>query len=211
MRVLNVTQGTPEWKAARAGKFTASRIADLIAKTKSGPAASRKNYLAELLIERMTGEPTDHFVSKEMMWGTEHEPEARSIYEFDHDLVQQVGLVLHPVHDFAGASPDGLVGNDGGIEIKCPNTATHIETLKSRKVPARYFAQIQWCMACCEREWWDFVSYDPRMRDPRLVMYVERIPRDEAFIADVTAEVERAESELNNMIEELAELAAESA
>jgi putative phage-type endonuclease len=211
MRTLDVIQGTEEWKVERAGKFTASRIADLIAKTKSGPAASRKNYLAELLIERMTGQPSEHFVSKEMAWGTEHEPEARTIYEFERDLVEQVGFVLHPEYDFAGASPDGLVGTEGGIEIKCPNSATHIETLQTRKVPSRYYAQMQWCMECCEREWWDYVSYDPRMRDPRLTMFVTRVNRDDGFIAAVREEIERAEEELSLMVFEMEQLAKEVA
>lgn len=201
MTIIEVTQGSDEWKAARCGKFTASRIADLMATTKSGYAASRKNYLAELLIERMTGEPTEHFVSKEMQWGTEHEPEARTIYEFQTDsIVQEVGFVMHQVYDFAGASPDGLIGSDGALEIKCPNSATHIETLKTGKVPHRYYAQMQWVMECAEREWCDFVSFDPRFRDQRFTLFRSRVRRDEEFLTKARSEVEKAEAELTEQI-----------
>jgi len=208
MRVLNYDQGSDEWKRARAGRFTASRIADVIAKTKSGYAASRKNYLAELLIERMTGEPTEFFVSYEMRRGTELEPEARSIYEFRSDVsVDQVGLVLHPMLDYAGASPDGLVGDHGGVEIKCPNTATHIETMRTGKIPHRYYVQMQWCMECTQRDWWDFISYDPRLKDERLVIYTSRVERDDVLLDDIRREVVRANEDLERMITELEEVA----
>jgi putative phage-type endonuclease len=200
----DLVQGSAEWLAARCGKITASRIADLIATTKSGPAASRKNYLAELLIERLTGVPTEHYESAEMRWGTEHEPEVRSLYEFAFEgLVQEVGFIVHPSYSYSGASPDGLVGDDGGVEIKCPNSSTHIETLLGRKLPRRYYCQIQWCMECTGRQWWDYVSYDPRMRDSRLVLYRERVDRDEAWLRGVRLEVEAAEAELAVMVRDV--------
>lgn len=206
----DLQQGTLEWLQARAGKFTASRMAELVATTKSGYAASRKNYLAELLIERMTGEPTEHFRSKEMEWGTEHEPEARALYQLKHDVdVYTVGFIQHPTMDYAGASPDGLVGTEGGVEIKCPNTATHIETLRTGKVPKKYQLQSQWVMECAEREWIDYVSYDPRMKDSRLVMYVQRVRRDDDAIAWLREEVEKAEAELSAMVAEMEQLAEE--
>lgn len=210
MRVVNVPQGSDEWKRQRAGRFTASRIADLLARTKSGYSASRKNYLAELLIERMTSEPTEHFVSAEMRRGTELEPDARSMYEFQADVtVEQVGFVLHPAFDFAGASPDGLVGDHGGVEIKCPNTATHIETLTTGKIKHNYWCQMQWCMECTQRDWWDFVSYDPRLVDPRLSLYVQRVNRDDQWLDNARAEVQKAEDELSEMVAKLEALAEE--
>lgn len=198
-------QGTDEWRAARSGRITASRIADLMAQTKSGPAASRKNYLAELLVERLTCEPTENgFVSREMQWGTDHEPEARSLYEFERDVtVEEVGFVVHSVYSFTGASPDGLVSWDGAVEIKCPNTATHIETIRTQKVPERYYAQMQWVMECCGRLWCDFVSYDPRVKIPKLQLHIQRVERDAAYIERVIEEVKKADAEIERMVAEL--------
>lgn len=204
MIYTDVIQGTDEWKKLRAGRFTASRIADVMAKTKSGYSASRKNYLAELLVERMTGEPSPHFTNAAMQWGTEKEPEARIIYELKtgHN-VDEVGLILPDEMQYTAGSPDGLIGDDGGIEIKCPNTATHIETLINKSVPKKYYAQIQWNLFCSGRQWWDFVSYDPRMNNDRLSIYIERVERDQEFIASCVVEVEKAESELCGMIKEM--------
>lgn len=204
MIIYDVVQGTDEWKQLRAGKFTASRIADLIAKTKSGPAASRKNYVAELVCERLTGEPTDHFVSREMQWGTEHEPEARALYELEHDTsVEQVGFAIHDELPNAGASPDGLIGKDGAVEIKCPNTATHIETLQTRKVASRYYAQIQFVLDCTGRQWCDYISYDPRLKLPELQICVIRVTQDERFIERVRDEVRKADREVEELTAEL--------
>jgi putative phage-type endonuclease len=187
-------------------------MADLVATTKSGYAASRRNYLAELLIERMTGEPTEHFQSREMEWGTEHEPEARALYQLKYDVdVRTVGFIEHPTMDYAGASPDGLIGEAEGVEIKCPNTATHIETIRTRTIPKRYMLQMQWIMECAELERMDFISYDPRMKDNRLVMYVQRVRRDGETVAWLRDEVEKAEAELSSMVEEMSQLAEEMA
>jgi putative phage-type endonuclease len=182
-------------------------MADLTATTKSGYAASRKNYLSELLIERMTGEPTETFQSKEMLRGQELEPEARALYQLRYDDVETVGFVEHPDIDFAGASPDGLVGDDGAIEIKCPNTATHLETLVRQEVPRRYYLQMQWVMECTGRQWCDYVSYDPRMRDERLVMLCIRVYRDEEVINHLKQEVEKAEAELEKMVADITKVA----
>ena len=201
-------QGTEEWLQARCSLITASRIADVIATTKSGYAASRKNYLAELMVERMTGVPTDGFISPAMQWGTEHEPEARAVYEFETDTnVVEVGFIVHPKYEYSGASPDGLVGDAGMVEIKCPNSATHIETLQSRSVPKRYFTQIQWGLECTGRRWCDYVSYDPRMKDSRLVMFCKRIELDESFLKGVRIEVEKAEAELRALVESMTSIA----
>lgn len=157
-------QRTEEWFAARLGCVTASRAADVMAKTKSGYSAGRANYMAQLITERLTSTPTQGFSSAAMQWGTDTEPQARAAYELmtGEDVVED-GFVPHPTIKGFGASPDGLVGADGLVEIKCPNSATHIDTILSEKVPPKYITQMQVQMMCCEREWCDFVSFDPRL------------------------------------------------
>lgn len=187
--MLELIQGTPEWLAIRCGKVTASRVSDVIAKTKSGPSASRANYLAELIAERLTGSPAERFTNGAMQWGTEKEPEARACYEFYRgETVKEVGFVLHPNIDQSGASPDGLVGADGLVEIKCPNTATHLETLLGQMVPRKYIDQMQWQMACTGRQWCDFASYDPRLPE-QMRLFVKRMPRDEKRIDELETEI----------------------
>lgn len=184
----DMIQGSPEWFAARLGKVTASRVADLTATTKAGWGASRKNYLAELVAERLTGVSAAGFTNAAMQWGTETEPQARAAYEFFHDAeVEQVGFVVHPHILMAGASPDGLIGDDGLIEIKCPNTSTHIDTLLGAEVPTKYLTQMQFQMACTGRQWCDFVSFDPRMPE-NLRLFTRRVLRD----ADVIDALENA-------------------
>lgn len=182
-------QGSPDWFAIRCGKVTASRVADVIAKTKSGPSASRANYAAQLIAERLTGTVAESYSNAAMAWGTEQEPEARLAYEFRTDAeVEQIAFVLHPTIDMSGASPDGLVGADGMVEIKCPNTATHIETLLGQAIPEKYRTQMLWQMACTGRRWCDFVSFDPRMPE-EMRLFVQRLPRDDARIAELEFEV----------------------
>ena len=189
MTTVNLEQGSQEWLLARCGKVTASRVADIMAKTKSGYSASRGNYMAELVCERLTGVPTDTFKSAAMEWGTAQEPHARAAYEaVGGVLVEEVGFVPHPSIPDAGASPDGLVGSVGLIEIKCPNTATHIETLLSGKVPDRYNTQMQWQMACTGRTWCDYVSYDPRMPE-NMRLFLARVFRDQSAILAMETEV----------------------
>ncbi|WP_017993895.1 lambda exonuclease family protein [Rhizobium leguminosarum] len=185
----NIVQGTPEWHAIRIGKVTASKVADVIAKTKTGYAATRANYAAQLITERLTGLPTEGFINDAMRWGTETEPEARSAYEFNRVAsVEQIAFVPHPTIGDSGASPDGLVGENGLVEIKCPNTATHIETLRGGSVPGKYITQMQWQMACTGRKWCDFVSYDPRMPES-MRFFCQRVDRDDVMIADLEREV----------------------
>jgi putative phage-type endonuclease len=182
-------QGTSEWFAARCGKVTASRVADIIAKTKTGPSASRENYLAQIVCERMTGKPAESYSNAAMAWGTEQEPYARAAYELAKDvLVQEVGFVVHPLIEDAGASPDGLVGDFGLVEIKCPNTATHIQTLLDQKVPEKYNTQMQWQMASTMRQWSDFVSFDPRMAEG-LQIFIKRVEFDPIYVAQLEKDV----------------------
>lgn len=159
-----IEQGTPEWMAKRLGKLTASRMADVLAVTKSGPSASRKNYLAQLVAERLTGIAAESFTNAAMEWGISNEPLARAEYEIIRDdMVEQIDFVDHPSIAMCGASPDGLVGDKGLVEIKCPNTATHIDYLLGQRPPAKYIPQMALQLACTGRDWCDFVSYDPRM------------------------------------------------
>jgi putative phage-type endonuclease len=180
--MIEVIQGSAEWKALRAGKVTASRIADMMAKTKTGWGASRANYAAQLVAERLTGEVSESYTNAAMQWGTEHEAEARTAYEFRTDAnVSEVGFVDHPTIPMTGASPDGLVGSDGMVEIKCPNTATHIDTLLNQDVETKYILQMQWQMACTGRKWCDFASFDPRMPEA-MRLTVIRVNRDDVQI-----------------------------
>lgn len=182
-------QRTDEWFAARLGKVTASRVADIVARTKSGYSTSRANYMAELVAERLTGKKGDSYSNAAMQWGTEQEPFARAAYEsMQGVLVQEVGFVPHPIIADAGASPDGLVSTDGCVEIKCPFTATHIDFLMDGAVPDKYITQIQWQMACTGRLWCDYVSYDPRLPE-RMQIKVKRINRDSSLIANLEEEV----------------------
>jgi putative phage-type endonuclease len=204
-------QRTPDWEAARLGKATASRIADIIASTKSGYAASRANYAAQLISERLTGVKAEAFESAAMRWGVEKEIEALEVYAFEEDAdVTQVGFLDHPTVPMAGASPDGLVSDAGLVEIKCPLSATHIETLLGQAPPGRYVAQMQWQMAVTGRLWCDFVSYDPRLPLP-MRLFVRRIARDERMIASLEREVATFLSEIDAVIGKLQSLALEQA
>lgn len=199
----DLIQGSAEWKQARCGSLGASRVADAMARTKSGWGASRANLMAELLVERLTGLPTEGYTSPAMQWGTATEPEARTAYEFWQDVeVQEVGLIPHPSIAGTHASPDGLVEADGLVEIKCPLSATHIETLIGQTVASRYITQAQWQMACTGRAWCDFVSFDPRMPPP-MRLFVKRIPRDPVRIAELEKDVTEFLSELNGKVEHL--------
>ena len=189
-------QKSEEWFQARLGKVTASRVADVIAKTKSGYSASRDNYMAQLICERLTGQKGESFTNSAMQHGTETEPLARSAYENLRNLmVEEVGFVPHPRIRDSGASPDGLVGLFGMLEIKCPNTATHIDTLLTQTVPGKYITQMQWQMRCCERQWCEFVSFDPRLPQD-LQLFVKRVEFNQTYVAML-------EEEVINFLEEL--------
>lgn len=187
--MTEIVQGSPEWKALRCGKVTASRVADIVAKTKSGYSTSRANYLAQLIAERLTGTPAESYTNAAMQHGTETEPEARCAYEFYQGVtVEQVAFVSHPKIGQAGASPDGLVDADGLVEIKCPNTATHLETLLGQAVPGKYDTQIQFQLACTGRKWCDFVSYGPRMPE-HMRLFIKRVQRDDKRINELETEI----------------------
>lgn len=203
--IEKVEQGTPEWFAARLGNVTASRVADVIAKTKSGYSASRDNYMAQLICERMTNTVAELYTNSAMQWGTETEPLARAAYESLTDvLVDEVGYITHPSIERAGASPDGLVGLFGLLEIKCPNTATHIDTLITEQVPTKYITQMQWQMACTSRAWCDFVSFDPRLPNG-LQLFVKRVEFDTEYAAMLEQEVIKFLAELDAKISKLKE------
>lgn len=189
MNVLPFAQGTPEWLQARVGRVTASRIADVMAKGKTGPSMTRMGYLGELIAERLTGESAANgFTNADMQRGTELEPAARVAYETrTGQLVDEVGLVLHPANEWFGASPDGVVGDDGLLEIKCPRTHVHIGYLLAGKPPAQYLPQMAWQAACCARPWVDFVSYDPKM-PPELQLFVARYVPEPAYIREMELE-----------------------
>ena len=198
-------QRSIEWFAARLGKVTASKVADVIAKTKTGYSTSRENYMAQLVCERMTGTQGESFTNTAMQWGTDQEPLARAAYEAAKNvLVDEVGLVTHPTILMSAASPDGLVGNDGLIEIKCPNTATHIDTVLTEKVPTKYIPQMQWQMACTQRKWCDFVSFDPRMPEG-LQLFIQRVDFDSEYVKMLEAEITGFLVELETKIEKLNE------
>jgi len=201
-------QRTEEWFAARCGKVTASRVADIIAKTKTGYSTSRENYLAQLVCERMTGKPAESYSNAAMQWGVEQEIYARGAYEAARDvLVDEVGFITHPTIAMAGASPDGLVGEFGLVEIKCPNTATHIDTLLTQTVPTKYITQMQWQMACTQRRWCDFVSFDPRM-DEGLQLFIKQVDYDPIYVAQLEKEVINFLMDVEDKIQKLNKLKA---
>ena len=196
-------QGSDAWFNIRIGKVTASRVADVLAKTKTGYSTTRDNYMAQLVCERLTGQKGESFTNAAIQHGTETEPLARAAYEARYDvLVDEVGFVSHPTIEMSGASPDGLVGEDGLIEIKCPNTATHIETLLSESVPNKYYTQMQFQIACTGRKWCDFLSFDNRL-PTELQMFVKRVPRDDVYIRLIEDEIVKFLGELDTKINQL--------
>lgn len=203
-----IEQRTEEWHEQRLGKVTASRVADAVAKTKTGWGAARGTYLIQLVVERLTGEPVSRFTSAAMEWGTAVEPEARAAYGlFKNCQVAEVGFVDHPTISMSGASPDGLVGGDGLVEVKCPNTATHIDTLLGEPIDPKYLKQMQWQMACTGRKWCDFVSFDPRLPED-LQLHIQRVVRDDAAIKILEDDVRVFLAEVDAKIEALVSLTA---
>ena len=200
---LEIKQGTEEWHQIRLGKVTASRVSDVMSKIKSGESAGRKNYKMDLVVERFTNTPTSSFTNAAMAWGTETEPLARMAYEVHSgNFVETVAFIQHPSIEWFGCSPDGLIGSEGNLEIKCPNTSTHIDYLLAGVPPAKYVPQMQTQMACTGRLWTDFVSYDPRL-PPELQLFVVRLDRDEAYIQQIEDEVKQFLDEVKQIYSQL--------
>ena len=206
-----IEQRTEEWFQQRLGKVTASRISDVIAKTKTGVSTSRQNYLVQLVSERITGKKGDSFVNQAMLDGIEREGAARAIYMLNRDVsVTEVGFFDHPVIKNSGASPDGAVNAEeegkyaGLIEIKCPIETTHTNTLMSKSVPSKYIPQMQWQLACTGAKWVDFVSYNPNFPE-ELQLFVARVDRDDTYIAELEAEVIKFLDEVEQTIIKLKE------
>jgi len=206
-----IEQLTEEWFQQRLGKVTASRISDVIAKTKTGMSTSRQNYLIQLVSERLTGKKGDSFVNQAMLDGIERESAARALYMLNRDVsVTEVGFFDHPVINNSGASPDGAVNAEedgkyaGLIEIKCPIETTHTNTLMSKSVPSKYIPQMQWQLACTNASWVDFVSYNPNF-PPELQLFIARVDRDQIYISELEVEVEKFLEEVEQTIIKLKE------
>jgi len=204
VKIIDFPQGSEEWRLSRAGKVTASCMDKVIAKIKTGEAAARRDYRCQIVAEILTGQPQDStFMNDEMRWGIEHEPFGAATYEVrTNTFTEKVGLVVHPLIERAAASPDRLVSTDGLLEVKCPKTATHLKYLLDGAVPSDYEPQMQWQMACCERAYCDFVSYDPRLPE-KMRFFVKRLPRNEPRIKELELEVIAFLVDVDRMIETL--------
>lgn len=201
-------QGTEEWHEARLGRVTASRIACVMM---NPTTAGYQNYRAQLVCERLTGNPTESFTSPAMQHGTDTEPQARAFYEMETGItVNEVGFIPHPKLSMSGASPDGLIGSDGGLEIKCPQPATHIKNLTGSGIDRKYVLQMQWGMACTGREWWDFVSFCPSL-PVEMQMFRQRVERDAEKVAEITAAVTAFLSEVDRLCADLSQKFPEAA
>ena len=201
MKIINdMAQGSDEWKQLRLGKITASRLSDVMANGRSGaPSKTRQSYMLQLAAEILTGEAEDSFSNKYMDWGNACEPQARSMYEFDSgNVVEEVAFVI--ASDRFGVSPDGMVGQDGLLEIKCPKTTTQIDRFVTGKFPKEYKAQVQGQLLATERTWCDFVSFDPRISGPAQY-FIIRVERDEDYIIELQAKIDTFTDELNNLLE----------
>lgn len=193
-------QGSEEWLQYRVGKVTASRAADVIAMTKKGEAAARRNYRYELICEILTGQPYPHYVSQDMEWGRLQEPFARAAYELERDvLVETVGCIDHPDIARFACSIDGFVGSEGLIEIKAPATSTHLSWMLAGTVPVEHCPQMLAEMACTGRAWCDFVSYDPRLPS-HLQLFIRRFERDDNLIAQLETEVVHFNAEIEGVL-----------
>lgn len=204
--VEGLEQQTPDWFKMRCGMVTGSRVAEIMAKLKAGGknglyAQSRENYKRELVCARLTGLNADHYVTAAMQWGTENEKYARARYEIDTgNIVNTIGFAMHPKIKWFGASPDGVIGAQGLLEIKCPTTRVHVDTLLSGRAGSEYEWQMYAEMACAEREWCDFVSFDPRIEKEDLQIFVKRYHRNDAKITELEAEVVQFLSEVDGML-----------
>jgi len=197
-------QRSEEWFQARLGLVTASRVADVLAKIKSGESASRRNYKIQLVSERLTGERQESYINQAMQDGIDREQFARDRYVQEHGGVEEVGFVKHPTLE-AGASPDGMVGDDGILEIKCPMGSTHTETLMTQDIPSKYVPQVQFQLLVTGRKWCDFVSYNPMFPD-HLQVFVKRIEADLVYQKELESEVTKFLQEVDDVINKLKEI-----
>ena len=204
-------QGNDEWREMRRGKITASRISDIMASGRGGkPSATRENYLIELALERATGKvAANGFTSYAMQRGTELEPIARAEYEISTGYdVDQVDFVEHEYLANTGASPDGLIRKDGMVEIKCPQPKAHLDTLRSKTIDRQYMLQMQWQMECADRQWCDYVSYNPDF--PELLrLVVIRVKYDEPMVLQIRDAVEQAEREITELVRSIVAMEAQ--
>lgn len=192
-------QRTEEWFQARLGKVTASGVSKVMSK-----GAERVNYMAQLVAERLTKKPQEAFSNAAMQWGTEQEPFARAAYEAHRGvLVEEVGFIVHPTIQDAGASPDGLV-EEGMVEIKCPNTATMIDVLLTKKIDPKYIHQMQWQMACAQRPWVDYVVFDPRLE--KIGFFCQRVERNPSLIEEMEEAVKKFLTEVDEKVAKLEEM-----
>lgn len=198
-------QGTEAWHEARIGRVTASRLSDVLAKTKTGYGASRANYMTQLVLERITNTRAESFTNAAMLHGITQEPFARAAYEaHTGQMVEEVGFVPHPSIEMSGASPDGLVGSKGMVEIKCPSSSTILDIWLTHSqggnaIDAKYYAQMQWQMRCADRDWCDYVVFDPRM-PLKAQLFVDRVERDDKWIAATEVEVLKFLSEVDDKV-----------
>jgi len=196
---IDYKQGTNAWLKSRLGKMSASRIGDIIPGARGKYLASREAYMTELEVEITTGQMADFFENAAMRWGTETEPMARAYYEFEKDaVVEEVGFIVHPDIPYLGASPDGLIGEDGGLEIKCPNTSTLLTLRRTGKINPKHVVQCHIGMMCTGREWWDYFVFDPRLENNPY--YYRRIERDEIMIENLTTEITKFWEELQERL-----------
>lgn len=194
-------QGTDEWKIEKLGHVSAGSVSDILAKGKGGESKMRESYKWRIVTERLTGQIQESFSNDAMLWGVETEEQARTTYELTYGVtVDQTGFVKHPTMQWVGASPDGMIGTDGLIEIKCPHTKTHLQTLEIAKAPAVYIPQMQMQMWTMNRSWCDFVSYDPRLPH-NLQFFCIRVNRDQEYIDNMEKEVIRFLAEVESTIE----------
>lgn len=210
MRIVECEQGSAQWLQERVGRLTASRVSEAMSKFKdkkkkdTEETAERRVYRIDLVTERLTRRTTENFNTPEMQWGRDHEDDARIAYElYSGVMVERIGFILHPSVDFIGASPDGLVGYEGGLEIKCPKSETHVRWMLEGVVPEEHIPQIDCNLLCSERLWWDFVSYDPRLENEGLDIFVARRFRNEEEIAQLEYEAIRMHHDVDRTIAEL--------
>jgi len=200
--IRDIQQGSDEWLELRLGKITASKLSDVMSKGRgNAPSKTRASYMLQLAAEKLTGKPEDSFTNKYMEWGNECEPQARSMYEFDSgNDVEEVAFV--EFDEWFGVSPDGLVGDNGLLEIKCPKTTTQIERYLAGVFPSAYKAQVQGQLIATGRDWCDFVSFDPRISGEASYFCI-RVERDEEYMNELQEAIHTFKEELIEMMEKL--------